>query len=205
MPVSRSKKLAIARRRQQVADLYIQGWTQTEIAGKVGVGQPTVCNDLQVIQGEWRASMIRDFDLTREVELRKLDRIEREAWAAWERSQKPAQSAELSDGAATPTRKRVKNQYGDPRFLAQINQCIMNRKALLGLDAAPQSTDADDGNLEIQRASVVALVATLRDRAGTAPIAGLLGAEQPGLVRAGDEPGALANGAAPGLPGPGAP
>src|SRR5712671_208116 len=93
MIVPPSKKLAILERRKQVADLYLQGWTQIAIAERLGVKQPTICEDLQGIRKQWRESAVRDFDLAREMELLKCDRVEREAWAAWERSQKPAQSA----------------------------------------------------------------------------------------------------------------
>lgn len=90
-----TKKAAtsITRRREVVADSYIQGRTQAEIARYLGVSQPTVSTDLKAIQKQWRESAIRDFDLLRERELQKLDRVEREAWAAWERSQDPAQQS----------------------------------------------------------------------------------------------------------------
>jgi predicted transcriptional regulator len=90
----------IAQRRQQVAELYTKGWFQTAIARELSISQPTVCQDLQAIRKQWRESAIRDFDAARELELQKLDRVEREAWAAWERSQQPAQSVVVSgDGA----------------------------------------------------------------------------------------------------------
>ena len=66
MPVARSKKLAIVERRKKVADLYIQGWTQSEIAQHLGYTQGTMCADLQWIRKEWRESMVRDFDLARD-------------------------------------------------------------------------------------------------------------------------------------------
>jgi hypothetical protein len=112
MPVKPSKKLAIVQRRQQVADLYLQGWTQMAIADRLQVGQATVSTDLKAIQDDWRSSTVRDLDLIREVELRKLPRLERECWAAWERSQKPSQSADIKgDGVGAATRKLDKNQY----------------------------------------------------------------------------------------------
>jgi DNA-binding NarL/FixJ family response regulator len=83
MPIKPNTKVGIAKRRQRVADLYIQGWTQVAIAGELRVAQSTVSSDLKRIQQAWRESSIRDFDLARELELQKLIRIEREAWSAW--------------------------------------------------------------------------------------------------------------------------
>src|SRR5690242_11244148 len=87
------KDLAILQRRKQVAELYLQGWSQPAIAHQLDVSQPTICADLKAIRQDWRDSAIRDFDALRDLELQKLDLIEREAWEAWKRSQKPAQSA----------------------------------------------------------------------------------------------------------------
>ena len=86
----------IARRRQQVAELYVKGWFQTAIAEELGVSQTTVCHDLKAIRKQWRESSIRDFDAARERELCKLDLLEREAWAAWQRSQEPAESTKVT-------------------------------------------------------------------------------------------------------------
>lgn len=146
---SRRETIAISQRRQIVADLYVQGWPQTAIAKHIGMSQPTICDDLQAIHAEWQKTTIRDFDTARDLELRKLERVEREAWAAWERSQKPSQSATIStDGGDQRTQKTVKDQCGDPRYLSEIIKCVASRRALLGLDQptkiAPTSPDGEE-------------------------------------------------------------
>ena len=198
MPVKRSHKLAIAQRRQKVADLYLRGWPQMEIAAHLGCAQTTVSGDLRRIRQEWRDSSVRDFDEARAVELKKIDRVEREAWAAWERSQQPAQSAHTTDEPnQRRTRRHVKNQYGDPRFLEQVNRCIQMRCALLGLAIARMEEGADGFSLEERRDRVVAIVATLRDRQGAAAAGAGFGAGEPGLLCADREPGTVDAGPAP--------
>jgi hypothetical protein len=158
-----------------------------------------------------RDAALRDFDESRAIELQKLDFMEREAWAGWFRSQKPAQSAVVTgDGTGNLTRKSMKHQMGDPRFLALVNQCITQRRALLGLDLlpAPASPETNfDGNLtlESRQQQVLALLAAFRDRVRIGDAAAPPDAQQPGNVRTGDEPGALENGSAPRVPGPDAP
>ena len=166
MAVTRARKTELAQRRKQVAELYVQGWTQIQIAEKLEIVQSTVSEDLKRLQKEWRESRLRDFDAARELEIQKLDRLEREAWAAWERSQKPSQSAEFKDDDAnTPTKKRVKNQNGDPRFLIVVHQCIASRRALLGLDALPALPKEDTNGDSTERASRLAgLLSEIRDR-----------------------------------------
>ena len=74
--------------------------------------------------------------------------VEREAWAAWQRSQKPAESTKVTqDGSGKVAQKTVQHTVGDPRYLDQIHKCITARRALLGLDAptriAPTSPDGE--------------------------------------------------------------
>ncbi len=170
MIVPQSKKLALIDRRQQVADLYLQGWTQVAIGEHLGVAQPTICDDLKHIRHEWRESTIRDFDAARDLELRKLDRVEREAWAAWERSQKPIQSAVVNgDGAGQPARKSMKSRHGDLRALEIILKCGTSRRAMLGLDApvqiAPVTPDGQEPyRLAVESMSVIELRALARVR-----------------------------------------
>ncbi len=206
MPVRKSKCLAIRQRRQQVADLYLKGLTQAAISTEVGVGQPTVCSDLKHIQAEWRDSMVRDFDLAREIELQKIDRVEREAWAAWERSQKPDQSAQTYDDPNNRrTRRTVRNRNGDPRYLEIVLRCSRERRELLGLDA-PQRMEIEhhgDDTLAERSDRLVALACALSQRAGAGAAGAGLILDQPGLLRADCQPGQVAAGAAPQLPGPG--
>ena len=133
MPVKPRKQLEIAQRRSHVADFYLQGWSQYDIADRLSCSQTTICHDLQAIRREWRDSRVRDFDEARAVELEKLDRLEREAWQAWQRSQEPSESTKVTDGGGGKrAEKVVKQQVGDVRFLEQVQKCISARRALLG-------------------------------------------------------------------------
>lgn len=205
MAVTRARKTEIAQRRKHVAELYVQGWTQMAIAEKLEIAQTTVCTDLQRLQKEWRESRLRDFDAARELEIQKLDRLEREAWAAWERSQKPSQSAEFKDDAAnTPTKKRVKNQNGDPRFLVVVHQCIASRRALLGLDALPSlPKDDPDGNPAERADRIVSLVTEIRERERIAAARTTTLTIESGGIRTDGVGGQVEDVAPLGLPGPG--
>ena len=105
------RSLVIARRRQQVANLYLQGWPQAEIADHLQIAQSTISNDLKRIQKEWRRF---DDPRLRHVAERssyeKLDRLERESWAAWERSQKP-----VAAGAGQRGRLGAERRSADPQ------------------------------------------------------------------------------------------
>lgn len=163
MPTRSNKKLAVIERRQHVAELALQGLSQTSIAEHLSVNQGTVSHDLKIIRQEWRDSAVRDFDEARSVELQKLDLIERESWAAWQRSQKPQQSAMFTGDTPGPqAKKSLANRYGDPRFLEQVNKCIAQRRSLLGLDIPAVESHKegridDSGTLEVRRERVFAV------------------------------------------------
>lgn len=165
MSMTPQRKLVVLKRRADVAQLYLQGLGQSLIAQRLSVDQATVQRDLSKIRTHWRESAIRDFDATRDLELERLNMIERESWAAWERSQKPSQSADIRDDQPnSPTRKRIKNQHGDPRFLEVALRCNDARRKLLGLDMpmkiAPTTPDgAKPLTLEQREIHINAIIA----------------------------------------------
>jgi hypothetical protein len=163
MTSRRAKKVAIDQRRQEVARRYVRGQSQTEIALELDVTQGTISTDLKAIRQQWRESAVRDFDLAREEQLRRIEAVQREAWGAWERSKKPHQEATVDgEGQSQRTRKRVRNQNGDPRYLEVVLRCIHGHRALLGLDAptkiAPTTPDGKPLSFEQRQANIIAIM-----------------------------------------------
>ena len=168
MNVRFSHKLAIAKRRQQVAELILEGWTQAAIAEHLKLTQAAISKDLKQIRIAWHESSIRDFDELRSLELAKLELIEREAWAAWRRSQQPAQTATVDGQPGSQKSKRtVRHQYGDPRFLQVTLEAIEARRQMLGLDAPTKiaPTTPDGQPLTNEQRSVL-IEALLDERCG---------------------------------------
>lgn len=107
--------------------MYLRGRRQWQIAEQIGICQQMVCHDLKEIRKRWRESTIRDFDELRSEQLEKIDTVESEYWAGFERSQSK------------------RHPSGNPSFLAGVERCIERRCKLLGLDApqkiAPTTPD----------------------------------------------------------------
>lgn len=176
MSVTPKKRLIIAERRGRVARLYLQGRDQSDIASELGIAQATISKDLEKIRTAWRESAIRDFDAQKDIELQRLNEIEREAWKAWERSQQPAQSAVVDGAAGTQRAKRtVKHQYGDPRFLELALRCNEERRKILGLDAptkiAPTTPDGRPLTIEQRKTHILAI---LKEQLGAKAVAALM-------------------------------
>jgi hypothetical protein len=142
-------------REQRLADvarLYLQGLPQWKIGKELGVGQPQICYDLKIVRQRWLESSLRDFDEAKAQELAKIDRIEAEFWAGWERSQ---QSRRIRSSKTRASERenmiedgsREEDQAGDPRFLDGMLKCSHMRCELLGLNAAKKISVLDaDGN-----------------------------------------------------------
>lgn len=142
MPGRRRSNGQLVRDRRRIADLYLKGWLQVDIADDVGLHQSMVSRDLKAIQKQWINSTLVDFNEVRAREVAKIDQLEREHWMAWERScldaETTTEKGKAKQGQTKPesVEKTIqrKGQVGDPRFLAGIQWCIDRRIKLFGLD-----------------------------------------------------------------------
>src|SRR5579859_5516027 len=111
----------VSARRRDVANLALKGWTQAAIARQLQVPQGTVSRDLAAMREFWREFPVYDFDKIRLEQLQKIDLVEAEAWAAWQRSQEQKRSAAITRGkTGEQSRTSLQDQYGDPRYLREI-------------------------------------------------------------------------------------
>src|SRR5579883_2321224 len=136
--------LRILSRRSKVAALVLQGVTnQYEIAERLGMdrdsGQRTVSRDLKALREQWREMAVANWCEAKGKELARLDRIEAEAWAAWERSKVDRTSTRAKEkkfGRSKSSESEIKREKrdGDPCWLEVVADCVRQRRAILGLD-----------------------------------------------------------------------
>ena len=140
------KHEVVNQRRQRVAELYLTGKLQSDIGQVLGVSQQQVSHDLKIVQRQWLASSIRDFDTHKAELLAKIDAVERAAWAAWDRSLQPREVTvqEVIEGEQRTNKVslRKEHQGGDPRFLERIQKCIDQRCDILGISTATDAAKA---------------------------------------------------------------
>jgi hypothetical protein len=157
MPRGRSTRneVTLTERRRRVAALYLENKTQGEIARALSVNQSTVSRDLEAVGQEWLAAAATDLGARKAEELAKLDHLEREAWEAWDRSQRPAVTeteqrtdapaptgedvARATSSSAPPPRveraRKTRHRAGNPAFLHVVLRCVEQRCKILGFDA----------------------------------------------------------------------
>lgn len=161
------KNTEMAHRRQRVAEMYLRGSYQSEIADSLGVDQTTISRDLLELRKEWQVSALVNINEAKAKELAKIDTLEMEYWRAWERSKldaeievteqvgsrkKPKPGDPPGEPAIIPEKikkyKRVEGQSGNPAFLAGVQWCINKRCEILGLNAAQRNQNL---NVDLSR------------------------------------------------------
>lgn len=143
-------QIEIAHRHARVAELYLQGRKQHEIAQDLDVGESTVTKDLEAIQKAWLEACVRDITQQKMQEVAKIDHLERTYWAEWERSKLPARKSrtqKVTQGASpekATAQVETQERCGKRDYLRGVEWCIERRIKLLGLDA-PQQVDLGAG------------------------------------------------------------
>jgi transposase len=167
-----AQEIRMLDRRQSIAQLYVQGLSQRDIAKRVKVNQGTVSRDLAAIRETWLESATRDFSTRKAEELAKIDAMESEAWAAWQRSKEDWQrnTKEKIESTGATTEEQGKEKRGTPaaggnrmkvsvategrlpahEYMRIVQWCIGKRCEILGLDAPKKHEHSGPGGKAIQ-------------------------------------------------------
>ncbi|QDV26342.1 hypothetical protein [Aureliella helgolandensis] len=117
----------------RVVKSYLQGLSILEIAEKEGVRRSLIDKDMRYARGIWRKRVEESAEEYLDRELEKLNLIETEAWAAWERSKLSTLETmrEKGEDGKVKRRRVVRQNYGDPRFLDQARKIVDDRCKML--------------------------------------------------------------------------
>lgn len=149
-------------RKEIEAPLYKRGWSIAKITEEVRSRLNTTCstrtvwNDINELLNEWRASRIQDVDARLQLELERIDDCIGELWEQWDKSKEdwvreynkrvglPVPTEGNSDQTEIQTVKRENTTenivgLGNPAYMAEIRQQLMERRKLLGLYAATKT------------------------------------------------------------------
>lgn len=107
-----------------------------------------IAHDVKAILKEWQEERKDIIDLVVDRELKKLDVIEAEMWAAWEKSKGGKRTTKINGGNVTSgavgggeiKERSIEDTFGDTRFMDKILSCMDKRKELLGY-AAPKKVE----------------------------------------------------------------
>lgn len=154
-----------------VSQLYKRGYSTRAIRAEVmrrldlaTYSTQTVHRDVQTLLKEWRESRLEDMDDALQLELTRIDDTVRELWEQWEKSKEdytktqrkrkgaPARNANQDnnsgEGGIRTFSVEEKTQevvgLGNPAYISEIRQQLMERRKLLGL-YAPEKRDIQGG------------------------------------------------------------
>ena len=133
-------------RRAEIAQRYLRGETTIrEFAAEYGVSTTTIESDLQILRRRWLESQVNGFDEAVAIQLTKLDQLEAAAWDGWQRSCQPKTKTVMHQGKDGDKRgtKAFTERDGNPRFLEEIQRCLVQRARLLGLNAPVKIAPTD--------------------------------------------------------------
>jgi hypothetical protein len=140
------------RDRERVAELYLGGHTYREIAEILSserdytLVHSTVLRDMKVVEEQWRERATKHLSDWKAQELARIDKVERAAWEAWERSIGQHEVCTEKSGGQYGPERQVKTEElaGDPRYLDKVAWCVSERCKILGLYAPAQTMLAAD-------------------------------------------------------------
>ena len=131
-----------------VAARYLQGWTHAAIRNALNadyqargftgftISRQQVTYDIKKLTKRWLKSQLINIDKAKSRELARIDKLEEQAWDAWERSKLNAETTiEQTGGKFGPsTTQRTEGQVGNPAYLATVLKCVETRIKILGLE-----------------------------------------------------------------------
>lgn len=136
---SRKTKLQVPREfaKTTLANMYLEKRPMWQIAKKLETSEATCYRMLKEVKADWIQSAVRDFSVRQAEELQAVDKLEKEYWDAWKRSQAAQKSTQdtTEAGVLAKTVKSKAKRDGSTVFLSGIQWCIEQRCKILGLHA----------------------------------------------------------------------
>lgn len=136
----------ISRNLHIISELYLKGRKQYEMPAimakmNIHISESSVRRAISLLQEEWRRERIHNINALKQIQLEKIDLLEREYYAAWMRSQRMAvkrvsRSGTVGPNSVSEDTETKEKQVGDPRFLQGIQWCVDKRCEILGINNA---------------------------------------------------------------------
>lgn len=156
MPGSKRNLAQRAHHRERIAEMRLKSIPVSQIARKLRISDSTVNRELAILAKQWKAQAEATIDIHRQRELARLELIEREAFAEWERSKKnyskevterlkvtDKDSGEITETDPKVIKRETGGRLGDPRLLQVALAAQEARRKMLGMDAPTKVAPTD--------------------------------------------------------------
>lgn len=144
-----------AAHRDRIAELRLKAVPLRKIASQLRISLATVNRELAILAKEWKAQAAKSIDTHRDLELKRLEEIERAAWVEYERSKKdyvkqvtermkvPGRDGESIETAAQVVKRETGGRIAESRFLQIALNAGEARRKMLGMDAPTKIAPTD--------------------------------------------------------------
>jgi predicted transcriptional regulator len=154
----------------EVERLDRRGYSQREIASRIGVAPSQVCYDLKLLRKRYRDAQLSERSAAVAEKLAQYRDIRREAWEAWERSKdnkekeitEKVSSLGAQEAAAAKIEKlkaiiTTEGRLPGNEYLRTILETLQNERELQGLDAPKKQelSGPDGGAVPVQILEVI--------------------------------------------------
>ena len=135
-------------REARVVELLLDGRTQHDIAGTLGISQPAVSKIARRVEERLLADVANKVERQRARQTHRLEHIYGEAMRAWQDSKQEGvrrrqRKTEHGTGAGSTVAELVsENRHGDPRFLDEARKALTDLRRVWGVDA-PERVSID--------------------------------------------------------------
>lgn len=150
--------------REKIARLRLMHWTVPRIAAELGLCERTIQRDLRKIEADWKLQAAEKIATVKARDLARLDLLEEEALAEWERSKADYtkrivedRPAAVKGGGGRFAKLETGAQTGDPRYLTALLGIMERRARLIGADAPAKvaATNPDGTSLDKEHQDAV--------------------------------------------------
>lgn len=166
--MARPNKLSQAEREERhdlLAQMYVKGYTQAEMAAELGLVQSTINKEIRKMVDRWAGTKFEDLDRYKSEQLHRINMMESELWEAWEKSKtarkvivNKSKSGELLNDVDAITGRPIKVQEdkywklatteeeatgGDMQYMNGIMWCVSERSKILGINAPKKVAQTD--------------------------------------------------------------
>jgi hypothetical protein len=135
--------------RVKISQLYLAGESQYAIGKKLNLSQSQVSSELAIVRENWVKQTSMDLDTVKAEQLVKIDKIEQEMWACWEKSKR---TKKLSTKFGKMNRENnpagipqinsfnvvEEEELGDMKYMDMIMRCVTERLKITGGYAAKE-------------------------------------------------------------------
>lgn len=150
-------------REREAWRLRLQGWTQENIAVRLGCDQSTISTILKRITRKLQAEFVEEVAEIKAMQAAQLNEMHRKAMEQYERSCEDslqvvsgrAKVSELGGTVYLPDLETRKGQSGNPALLAQARGALADVRAIYGMDAPQKQEIAGPGGGPIAISEVV--------------------------------------------------